>query len=56
MPQASAIVAAVAHREYELKGTRAIIEKLRPGGVVADVKSIYDAAVLQAAGVRVWRM
>jgi UDP-N-acetyl-D-galactosamine dehydrogenase len=56
LPQAHAIVAAVAHREYAAMGTPALLAKLRPGGVFADVKCGHDPAALRAAGARVWRM
>lgn len=56
LPQASAIVAAVSHKEYAEMGTEQLLRKLVPGGVFADVKSNYDPASLQAAGVRPWRL
>ena len=56
LPQASAIVAAVSHKEYAEMGTERLLRKLVPGGVFADVKSNYDPAALQAAGVRPWRL
>ena len=56
LPQASAIVAAVSHKEYTQMGIDGLLRKLTPGGVFADVKSAYDPAVLQAAGARPWRL
>jgi UDP-N-acetyl-D-galactosamine dehydrogenase len=56
LPRAHAIVAAVAHRDYLELGTAALAAKLIPGGVFADVKCRHDAAVLRAAGARVWRL
>ncbi len=57
LPQAHAIVAAVAHREYLAMGTAAIAGKLKPGGVFSDVKCKHDAAALRAAGAGVvWRL
>ncbi|THF60508.1 nucleotide sugar dehydrogenase [Pseudothauera rhizosphaerae] len=56
LPAAQAIVAAVAHAEYQRKGVPAVLEKLADGGVFADVKSIYDQAELEAGGARVWRL
>jgi UDP-N-acetyl-D-galactosamine dehydrogenase len=56
LPRASAIVAAVAHREYLAMGVPALLQKLAPGGVFADVKSAYDPAELEAAGARCWRL
>ena len=56
LPQASAIVAAVSHKEYAEMGTERLLRKLVPGGVFADVKSNYDPTALQAAGARPWRL
>ena len=56
LPQASAIVAAVSHKEYAELGLERLLRKLVPGGVFTDVKSGYDPAALQAAGVRPWRL
>ena len=56
LPQAEAVVAAVAHHEYLEMGEAAIAAKLVKGGVFADVKSCYDQGVLEASGVRIWRL
>ena len=56
LPQASAIVAAVSHRQYFDMGLERLSEKLLPGGVFADVKSLHNADVLREAGFRVWRL
>jgi len=56
LPQASAIVAAVSHKEFAAMGVQGLLRKLVPGGVFADVKSAYDPAELQAAGARTWRL
>jgi UDP-N-acetyl-D-galactosamine dehydrogenase len=56
LPPAAAIVAAVSHKEYAAMGVAGLVRKLAPGGVFADVKSAYDLAALQAAGVRPWRL
>jgi len=56
LPQAAAIVAAVSHHEYAGMGLDGLLRKLKPGGVFADVKSAYDLAALQAAGVQAWRL
>ena len=56
LPQASAMVAAVSHHEYAGMGVAGLLRKLAPGGVFADVKSAYDLAALQAAGVTPWRL
>ena len=56
LPQADAIVAAVAHREFAALGVPALTAKLLPGGVFIDVKAAFDGAALRAAGFRVWRL
>jgi UDP-N-acetyl-D-galactosamine dehydrogenase len=56
LPQASAIVAAVAHRQYLDMGPTKIMQKLIAGGIFADVKSTFDADAVRAMGVRLWRL
>jgi UDP-N-acetyl-D-galactosamine dehydrogenase len=56
LPNAHAIVAAVAHRQYGEIGEIKLIEKLRPNGVFTDVKSSFDAKALARGGARVWRL
>ena len=56
LPQASAIIAAVAHQPYKQMGVATLMGKLKPGGVFSDVKSVYDAAAVQQAGHDLWRL
>jgi UDP-N-acetyl-D-galactosamine dehydrogenase len=56
LPQADAIVAAVAHREFAELAPAAFAAKLAPGMPFVDVKAVHDAAALRAAGFRVWRL
>lgn len=56
LPRADAIVAAVAHREYAALSVEDIGRKLVKGGAFIDVKAAFDAATLQGAGYRVWRL
>jgi UDP-N-acetyl-D-galactosamine dehydrogenase len=56
LPQAGAIVAAVAHKPYKSMGLPALLGKLLPGGVFADVKSAYDPAPVREAGHVLWRL
>ncbi len=56
LPQAAAVVAAVAHREYADMGLKTVLTRLRQGGVFADVKSNYDRAAIEAAGYVLWRL
>ncbi len=56
LPQADAIVAAVAHKEYLEIPLNDILGKLKPGGVFVDVKSAYDQVSVRAAGYKLWRL
>ncbi|MCL4743901.1 MAG: nucleotide sugar dehydrogenase [Burkholderiaceae bacterium] len=56
LPEASAMVAAVAHRQYKAMGHAKLAAKLARGGVFADVKGAFDRDALQAEGFVVWRL
>lgn len=56
LPQAAAIVAAVAHKEFRIRPLSDITAKLQAGGVLTDVKSMFDEEQLKAKGVTVWRL
>ena len=56
LPQADAVVAAVSHQEYRAMGLSGIAAKLRPGGLLADVKCAFDPVEVRAAGYQVWRL
>jgi len=56
LPQAAAIVAAVAHDEYRNRPLDTLVSKLASNGVYVDVKNRADAAALRARGVDVWRL
>ena len=56
LPQAEAVVAAVAHAEYAGIGVAELGRKLVPGGAFIDVKAAFKAEPLRAAGFRVWRL
>jgi UDP-N-acetyl-D-galactosamine dehydrogenase len=51
-----AVVAAVGHREYRDMPLDALTARLTRGGVFADIKSVYDRAVLEKLGYSVWRL
>lgn len=53
---ASALVLAVAHREYQGLGSDQIGGLLLEGGAVIDVKAALDAEALRAKGLAVWRL
>ena len=56
LPQAAAIVAAVAHQEFRNRPLTDYVSKLQKGGVLTDVKSMFDESQLVAQGVTVWRL
>ena len=56
LPQAAAMVGAVAHREYKDRPLDAFVSKLEPNGIYVDVKNQVDAAHLRARGIDVWRL
>jgi UDP-N-acetyl-D-galactosamine dehydrogenase len=56
LPRADAIVAAVAHREFQALTLDDFSRKLVQGGAFIDVKAAFDAAALQAAGFKLWRL
>ena len=53
---ASAVVAAVSHRQYQEMPLTDMLALLKPNGVFTDVKSAYDATAIQQAGHVVWRL
>ncbi|MCB1943497.1 MAG: nucleotide sugar dehydrogenase, partial [Candidatus Accumulibacter sp.] len=56
LPPAAAIVAAVAHRQFKQRPLADYLGKLQKGGVLADVKSIFNAAEVASHGVTLWRL
>jgi len=56
LPRADAIVAAVAHREYQGLSVEDLGRKMIKGGAFIDVKAAFDQAALAGAGYRVWRL
>ena len=56
LPRADAIIAAVAHKEYLALSAEDLARRLVKDGCFIDVKSTFDKASLNAAGVRVWRL
>jgi UDP-N-acetyl-D-galactosamine dehydrogenase len=56
LPKAAAIVAAVAHQAFRERPVSDYMEKLQPGGVLVDVKSLFDASQLEKLGITVWRL
>ena len=56
LPPAAAIVAAVAHKEFRNRPLTDYVAKLQKGGVLTDVKSMFDESQLVSQGVTVWRL
>ena len=56
LPKAAAIVAAVAHDEFRKRPLSDYVSAMQPGGLLVDVKSLFDEAQLRALGVAVWRL
>jgi len=56
LPRADAIVAAVAHREYQAMSVEDLGRKLVKGGAFIDVKAAFDAAAITGAGYKLWRL
>ena len=56
LPAAAAIVAAVAHKEFKNRPLSDFVGKLQKGGVMTDVKSLFDEVQLISQGVTVWRL
>jgi UDP-N-acetyl-D-galactosamine dehydrogenase len=56
LPQADALIVAVAHQALLSKPHAAYVGKVKPGGCFIDVKAQFDADKLSAAGIHVWRL
>jgi UDP-N-acetyl-D-galactosamine dehydrogenase len=56
MPRADAIVAAVSHDKFNALSVEDFQKKLIKGGCLMDVKSNFNAAELEIAGIKVWRL
>ena len=56
LPQADAIVAAVAHKEYAALQVADFGKKLVAGGAFIDVKAAFDEKSFTQAGYKVWRL
>ena len=56
LPQADAVVLAVAHREYRKLKPADLAGRLKAGGVVVDVKAVLAQDEIRAAGYGFWRL
>ncbi|HSF25330.1 MAG TPA: nucleotide sugar dehydrogenase [Blastocatellia bacterium] len=56
LPRADAVVVAVAHRQFLARPLSDFLSKVNEHGCFIDVKSKFDIAALQRAGLTVWRL
>ena len=56
LPQADALIVAVAHEPFISKPHLAYVSKLNHGGCFIDVKARFDSDKLSATGLKVWRL
>jgi UDP-N-acetyl-D-galactosamine dehydrogenase len=56
LPRADAIVAAVAHKQFRDLAAEDVCRKVIKAGCFIDVKSGFDQAGLEEAGLKVWRL
>jgi len=56
LPQAEAIVLAVAHSDLAALSAEKIAAIIKPRGCVVDVKSCLDAAAIKSVGLQYWRL
>lgn len=53
---ADALVIAVPHRDYAALSPQDLAARLKPGGLVVDVKALHDRAAFEGLGFEVWRL
>lgn len=56
LPQADAIVAAVAHKEFLARPMGDYLTKVKGGGCFIDVKCQFDPAAIKQSGLSLWRL
>ena len=56
LPQADAVIIAVAHQNFKNITAETIEQKLIGNGVLIDIKSIFDPQPFRKAGYRIWRL
>ena len=56
LPPADALVLAVSHQHYRQLSLDELLSKVKPNGVVIDVKSVLDREALAARGITLWRL
>ncbi|MDR2838690.1 MAG: nucleotide sugar dehydrogenase [Azonexus sp.] len=56
LPVSAAIVAAVGHRQFKERTTADFVAKLKKGGGIVDVKSMFEHQTFAAADIAFWRL
>jgi UDP-N-acetyl-D-galactosamine dehydrogenase len=56
LPQADALIAAVAHRKFLELPLSHLLQRLKPGGCFIDVKSRFPADLIRSSGISLWRL
>ena len=56
LPVAYAVVLAVSHKDYLAQPLEHLLSKVKPGGVVIDVKSVLDRDAVAKLGLTLWRL
>lgn len=56
LPQAEAIIVAVAHDPFRQRPIVEYLGKVKQGACFVDVKSVFDADSLRASGLRAWKL
>jgi UDP-N-acetyl-D-galactosamine dehydrogenase len=56
LPQAEALIVAVAHKEYSEVAQQTLLSRVQECGVVIDVKSSLNLPALEAQGLSCWRL
>ena len=56
LPRAEAIIVAVPHIQFVAMSMTELLQKIRPGGVFVDVKSVFPAEEISTKGYKVWRL
>ena len=56
LPQADAIVAAVAHKEFLARPMKDYLSKVKNGGCFIDVKCQFDPKTVKESGLSLWRL
>ena len=56
LSRADGLILAVSHREFRQRSTAELLEKIKPGGCVIDVKGALDLDPLRRAGCVCWRL